>query len=304
MRHIAIAASVLFFMSGITAATPNKGAVTEIRPDNAFMAFVSPFTSRLKEVRYYEAGPNLIGVYGKNPLAKSDDTATVLFFFDKSGEYMLVGNVVDWKKQRNLAEVAIRQFEPNSSLAKEAEEAQKLQDTTVEKYKVALETDIAAQRAAMQKMNEKAGQKVDLMLKEGIPAIQIGQGPKRIVAFVDLTCKHCMAAIKDLLVFGEGPGKSTHTIRLVLTANPKDALNTNTTAMIYGSPNQLAQLKATIETNQRYNGPLVKAGTPALTRVQSSVHALEIRTFPYFVIGSGSNAKKQTGYGSLQDLIK
>lgn len=285
-------------------ADESRAPVEVIRPDTSFLATVSPIVSRLDNIHYFEAGPNLIGVSGENPLAKTKEGRTVLMYFDKSGEFMVIGSVMEWKKQRNVSAIAVRQFSPDSDLAKAAELAQKEEKQVTAKYKAALEKDIAVQRSRLQKTNETAKQKVDGLIKEGVPGVVFGSGPIVITAFVDLNCGHCKRAMTDLIGFAEGSGRTTHTVKMVVTANPKDGQNSNVTAMIYGSATPQAQLKKSMQGAPEFNAAMIKAGTADLTRVQGVIHALEIRTLPFFVITSKGISRKQTGYGTLQDLIK
>lgn len=274
------------------------------KPSSKFLATVSPIVTRLKNVRYIDAGPNLIGVIGESPFATTEAEKVVLMFFDESGEYLIAGQITEWRKGRNLTAIALQQFAAGNPIAEEAARTQKSEREVEARLKAAMEKDIASHRAKLQERNAEAAQKVESIIAAGVPSVDIGRGPKRIVAFVDLTCQHCMKAIGDLVAFAEGAGGSTHTVRLVLTANPKDGANSNATAMIYGSSNPLAMLKATMGGPQKFVPQTVQAGTAKLQQVQAAMQKLQLKILPYFVITAGGKTRTQTGYNTLQDLTK
>lgn len=286
-------------------AADERNAPLELaKPSSKFLATVSPIVSRLKNVRYIDAGPNLIGVIGESPFATSEADKIVLMYFDESGEYLIAGQVTEWRKGRNLTAVALQQFAPGNPLAEEAARAQKAEKEVEAKLKEATQKDLAAHRAKMQERNSEAGKRVESIIAAGVPSVDIGRGPKRIVAFVDLTCQHCMSAMRDLIAFAEGAGGSSHTVRLVLTSNPKDGANNNATAMIYGSSNPLAMLKATLAGPQKSVPKTVQAGTARLQQAQAAMQKLQLKILPYFVITGGGQTRTQTGYNALQDLTK
>lgn len=303
IKYLALAA--MLGLSASAFATDERNAPLELaQPSAKFLATVSPIVARLKNVRYIDAGPNLIGVIGESPFATTEAEKTILMFFDESGEYLIAGQVTEWRKGRNVTAVALRQFAAGSPLAEEAGRVQKSEVEIEAKLKEAMLKDMATQRANLQQRNADAAKVVEGIIANGLPSVDIGRGPKRIVAFVDLTCRHCMSAIRDLVTFAEGAGNASHTVRLVLTANPKDGANANATAMIYGSSNPLSMLKATLGGQQKASPQAVQAGTAKLQQVQAAMQKLQLKVLPYFVMTTAGKTRMQTGYNSLQDLTK
>lgn len=295
--------SVIAFFAVMATGLSLAADIKPASPSSQFMATVSPIVSRLQNVRYFKVGDNIIGVSAVNPLASTAAGRDVIMFFDASGQYLIAGQVLDWKENTNITAAAVKKYAPGTALAASGQAAQKEMDENTKRYKEALDKDVAEQRANMQKMNpEKA--KVLRVVESGLPLIKYGAGEQRLIIFSDLSCQACMKATKELMAFAEGEGRSTWTVGIVLTANPKNSESVTNTSMIYGSKNQEAALKAFLKGNLVKDMGLVARGEPYLDAAQSATKELSLKTLPYFIINDKKGFRTMTGYNSLNGLVK
>lgn len=307
MKRNALAVLISFFAVTAAVAAPadSRTPVTVIQPDPAFVSAVQPIVGRLEKVRYFSAGPYVIGVYGENPTADTPAQRPVQLFFDKSGQFMLVGSVMEWKKNRNLSALAVAQFATQNPMGEQAKAAMDAQDELAVQYKEAVQKDIAANQARISETNAQAIAAVDAFIAKGIPTIDHGTGAMTITAFVDLNCPHCKKAANDLVAYASKEGRGKVKVRFVLTANPKDGQRSNAAAMVYGSKSPVSALLSSMNKLPAYDAALAKAGAKKLADVQGAVHALQIRSIPFFVIDKGTGVtRKQSGYNELGALLK
>lgn len=279
----------------------SREPVKVIAPASNFLGKVSPVISRLQNVKFFEAGA-LIGIYGENPNAKTEATKPVVMFFDDGGEVMAVGQVVELATRRNFASVAIQQFAKKSELTDAAKASEDEADRNVKALSTALEKDIAEQNKRMQERNSVPALKAGEVIEGGLTVIKVGNGERKMVAFIDLGCEACVKAARDLISYIEGTGKKEWTIGFALMSNPKDSSVYNTTAAILDSEKRLQALKAVLDGKKiKPAGP---AGRAVADDIFKRVSPLGIKTYPYFVISADGNLRDVTGYSNIGALIK
>lgn len=301
LTMLAVMMAAMGLGTSYAANEPYLAPVKEISPEPGFVNTIRPFVSRLENVRFFEAGPSLIGIAATNPAAKGNAPKGVVMFFDKSGQTLIAGQVLDWQRARNYTALASQQFLSATDLGKLGTEALKEQKENINRTVDALKQE---QTSRVSAGNRYAESQVRTEALAQLPFIEAGSGKRLLYAVVDLGCPHCKRAILELTQHLQGAGAGKGRIRWILTANPKDATNSNLSAMVLAASDRLNALQQAAQGQMKVDFAKVRQGTAKLDAIQIFVAGNQIKTLPFFVFVEADGLRFQTGYSSVEGMLK